>query len=128
MSRQAHPIRLVTQRLSLAQPNQLPYIIPSLSETLSLCGDVLSGQDRLSKEGSDLSVLVHKLKTQISALLQDKALPSRWAAVILIKTCIEAGGLEILGSSQSWIRGLLGLLGVSRVCVVFPAYSDETSL
>ena len=112
MSRQAHPIRVVTQRLSTAEPDQLPYIIPSLSKTLSLCGDVLSSEQRTGKDGSDHGVQVHKLKTQISSLLQSKHHGSKWASVILIKTAVEAGGFEVLRNSLSWVRGLLGLLGV----------------
>ena len=112
MSRQAHPIRVVTQRLSAAEPDQLPYIIPSLSETLSLCGDVLSSEERTGKDGSDLSVQVHKLKTRISSLLQSKHHASKWASAILIKTTVETGGLEVLRNSRSWVHGLLGLLGV----------------
>lgn len=118
MSRQVHPIRLVTQRLSTVQPSQLPHILPSILETLSLCGDVLSGKERITKDGSDLSVLVHKLKTQISSLLQDKKQSSRWAAVALIKTSIETGKPDILQSAQPWVQGLLGLLGVSPMKTV----------
>ena len=118
MSRQAHPIRLATQRLSSLQPDQLPFALPSLLEALFLCGDALSGQENTLKDTSDLAVQVHKLRTQISSLLQAKDHTSRWAAVVLIKTCVEIGGQETLSSSLSWVRGLLELLGVRLVGIV----------
>ena len=112
MSRQAHLIRLVTQRLSQAEPDRLPSYISSLSETLSQCGDVLGRHGQSGKDASDLTVQVHKLKTQISSLLQSKSCPGKWAAVILIKTVVEAGGLEVLQDAKPWVGGLLRLLAV----------------
>ena len=112
MSRQAHPIRFVNQWLSATEPDQLPDIIQELSKNLGRCGDVLSSEERTGKDGSDLSVQVHKLKTRISSLLQSKHHASKWASIILIKTAVETGGLEVLRNSRSWVHGLLGLLGV----------------
>lgn len=57
-------------------------------------------------------MLVHKLKSQLSALLQEKAVEARWAAAVLIKASVEVGGWEVLRGSGAWVRGLLGLLGV----------------
>ncbi len=56
-------------------------------------------------------MLVHKFKTQISALLQGRTTEERWAAVVLIKATVEAGGWEVLSGSGAWVRGLLGILG-----------------
>jgi hypothetical protein len=60
------------------------------------------------------SVLVHKLKTQLSTLLNGKSPEGRFTAVVLIKTVIEVGGWEILHGAESWVRGLLALLGVRK--------------
>jgi hypothetical protein len=63
-------------------------------------------------DASNTTVLVHKLKTQISALLNGRISEGRFAAVVLIKGVIEAGGWEVLRGSESWVRGLLAILGV----------------
>ena len=59
------------------------------------------------------AVIVHKLKTQLSALLQDKNAEARYAAVILIKASVEVGGWNVLQGIGAWVRGLIGILGVS---------------
>lgn len=110
------PLRAVSQRLTSTPPKQLPYIVPYLVNALFSCGDQLSEPESHSraKDGSDDAVLVHRFKTQISTLLQDKIVESRWAAVVLIKATIEVGGWEILHGVGPWTRGLLGILGVCR--------------
>lgn len=67
------------------------------------------------KSQSELSVLVHKFRTQLSTLLQDRSKEARWAAVVLLKATIEAGGWSVLRSSDKWVRALLGLIGVSQI-------------
>lgn len=110
------PLRAISQRLTSTPPKQLPYIVPYLANAIFSCGDQLSEPESHSraKDGSDDAVLVHKFKTQISTLLQDKIVESRWAAVVLIKATIEVGGWEILHGVGPWTRGLLGILGVCR--------------
>lgn len=110
------PLRAISQRLTSTPPKQLPYIVPYLAYALTSCGYQLSepeGHGR-AKDGSDDAVLVHKFKTQISTLLQDKSVESRWAAVVLIKATVEVGGWETLHGAGLWTRGLLGVLGVCR--------------
>jgi pre-rRNA-processing protein RIX1 len=58
------------------------------------------------------SVLIHKLKTQLTSLINGKSLEGRFAAVALIKAVIEAGGWEVLHGSEVWVRGLLSVLAV----------------
>lgn len=57
------------------------------------------------------SVLVHKLKTQITTLLNNgRSQPGRFAAAILIKAVVEVGGYECLRTSEPWVRGLLTIV------------------
>lgn len=53
---------------------------------------------------------VHKFRTLIATLLQDRSVQGRWSAIVLIKATIEVGGWETLHKSSPWIRGLLGFL------------------
>lgn len=54
---------------------------------------------------------VHKLRTQISTLLQEKTVEGRWSAIILVKSIVEAGGWETLQKSGPWVRSMLTILG-----------------
>lgn len=114
-----HPstqLRAISQRLMSTPSKQLPYIVPYLANALISCKHQLSEPESPSKakDGSDDAVLVHKFKTQLSALLQDKSVESRWAAIVLIKAMVEVGGWEILHGAGPWTRGLIGILGVCR--------------
>jgi hypothetical protein len=62
---------------------------------------------------------VHKLKTQISSLLQGKTAEGRFAAVVLVKGIVEAGGWEILHDSEKWVQGLLSILTVGLLSTGF---------
>lgn len=66
-------------------------------------------------DASDSSVLVHKLKTQVSTLLMGRSAEGRFASVILIKAIVDVGGWEVLRGAEPWVRGLLSILGVSRI-------------
>ena len=59
---------------------------------------------------SDAAVLVHKLKTQISTLLQEGSIQARWVAMILVKATIAAGGYEVVQGVASWTRSLITIL------------------
>lgn len=68
------------------------------------------------------SVLVHKLKTQLSTLLNGRSLEGRFTAVVLIKGVVEVGGWEVLQGSESWVRGLLAILGVRSFLQLLASY------
>lgn len=104
-------LRAVTHRLNNTPVKELPHIAYFLASSIQNCGDALkttSGQS--SGKNDDLSLQVHKLKAKITSLLQDRSAEGRCTAVILIKATVEAGGREILASSEPWVRGLLTLL------------------
>lgn len=69
-----------------------------------------STQTSNAKTSSEASVAVHKYKTLLSTLLQDRTIQGRWSAIVLIKATIEVGGWETLQKSLPWVRGLLGIL------------------
>ncbi|MCJ1462352.1 hypothetical protein MMC07_000952 [Pseudocyphellaria aurata] len=119
-------LRVVTQRLGATPTWQLPHVVPHLASNLLSCENIIQNAQASgpTKDSSDAGVLVHKLKTQISSLLQEKSPQSKWASVILIKAIIEIGGEEILRTSGSWVRGLLGILGrpdpdaIKELCII----------
>ena len=113
-------LRVVTQRLSSTPIKQLPHVAPYLATTIAQHGRALATTTKEGQVAGDAEsvVIVHKLKTQLSALLQDKNPESRYAAVILIKATVEVGGWNVLQGIGAWIRGLIGILGVSDSLVV----------
>ena len=105
-------LRPITQRLTSAPVKELPHIAYLLASAIANCGQALqntSGQ--AASKSSDNAVLVHKLKTRISSLLQERSREGRFTAVVLIKAVVEAGGRETLSSSEPWVRGLLAVFG-----------------
>lgn len=121
----AAPLRMINNRLSSTPLWQLPQVVPSLADTIGQCSSLLSDADAHGvKDGSDVGMLVHRVKTRISTLLQDKSPQARWAAVVLIKAFIETGGIGVLQESSVWIRLMIGSLGrpdpasTKKLCVI----------
>ena len=111
-----NPLRLVTQRLSSTPSRQLTHIAPYLATTITQCGSAFAtpAKDGQAVDGLESTVIYHKFKTQLSALLQDKSPEARYAAVILIKATVEVGGWNVLQGVGAWVRGLIIILGVSH--------------
>ncbi|KAI7462884.1 hypothetical protein KC351_g16145 [Hortaea werneckii] len=110
MQDSAATLRAATFRLSTAGQKQLAFIAPQIAAQLWHCKDLLSTTPESTKQNSDVSVTVHRFKTKVSSLLQDRTFEGRWAAVILTKAAIEAGGVEVLSKSNAWVRSLIGIL------------------
>ena len=118
-------LRVVTQRISVTPTWQLPHIVKNLAILISESGSQLrlSNQDG-SKQGSDHVTLLHKYKTQLSTLLQDRSPKARFTAVVLVKATIEAGHSELLKESGRWVGSLISILGKSdpsptkKICVL----------
>ncbi|TEY77225.1 hypothetical protein BOTCAL_0057g00150 [Botryotinia calthae] len=106
-------LRILCLRLTSTPPNDLPSLVPSLVQYVLRCQIPLSTPSVNSgkADASQSAVLVHKLKTQLTALLNGKSAPGRFAAIVLIKVVVEVGGWEILRDAGSWVRGLLSILG-----------------
>lgn len=108
-------LQVLCRRLASTDSSQLPTHCPSLVRQIQRCGTVLSlPVDSKPKDGApESSVLVHKLKTQITTLLNNgRSLPGRFSAAILIKAVVDVGGYECLRTAEPWVRGLLSMIQV----------------
>lgn len=104
-------LRALTFRISSTATAQLPQHVPAIAASLANCRTLLSSpQAAVSKTSSESSVAVHKYRTLLSTLLQDRTVQGRWSAIVLIKATIEIGGWETLQKCLPWVRGLLGTL------------------
>ncbi|KAJ4353669.1 uncharacterized protein N0V89_005399 [Didymosphaeria variabile] len=111
MATELATLRAVTFRISSTNTSQLPQHVPAIAASLASCRTLLSSaQASSSKTASEASVAVHRYRTLLSTLLQDRTIQGRWAAIVLIKSTIEVGGWETLQKSLPWVRGLLGIL------------------
>lgn len=103
-------LKQLTFRISSTPVPELPRVAAQVSGSLWACRDLLSYTAPSGKQNSDDGVTVHRFKTQLSTLLQDRTVEGRWSAVVLVKATIEAGGLEVLGKANGWVKSLLGFL------------------
>ena len=103
-------LKQLTFRISSTPVHQLPRVAAQVSASLWQCKELLSSTAPSSKQNSDDGVTVHRFKTQLATLLQDRTIEGRWSAVVLIKATIEAGGLEVLSKTSPWVKTLLAFL------------------
>ncbi|KUI64970.1 Pre-rRNA-processing protein rix1 [Cytospora mali] len=106
-------LQVLCRRLTSTDPADLPALCPSLISHVHRCKAILSQPtDQKLKDGSpEASVLVHKLRTHLTTLLNNgRSQPGRFAAAILIKAIIDVGGWESLRTSEAWVRGLLTIV------------------
>lgn len=68
---------------------------------------------KVSRNDSETAIQLHKLKSRLVSLLQDRTLEGRWTAVVLVKAALEAGQWEILRGYEPIVRSLIGILAVS---------------
>ncbi|KAI1661683.1 rRNA processing/ribosome biogenesis-domain-containing protein [Daldinia decipiens] len=119
-------LRSLCRRLTATKVEQLPALLPSLLRDLLRCKEPLSRphEAKASDSSSESTVLVHKLKTQISTLLNSRTSQGRFVGVALVKAVVETGGWECLRTSEPWVRGLLSILQrkdpavIKDLCVV----------
>lgn len=107
-------LRAVTHRLATTPVEQLPSVAAFLATSLTDCAELLSAPQaqKSGKTESDHSVQIHKLKTRLATLLQDRTIEGRWTAVVLVKATVEAGQWEILRGYEPIVRGLISILAV----------------
>jgi pre-rRNA-processing protein RIX1 len=104
-------LRALTYRISSTPTAQLPQHVPAIAASLANCRTLLSSpQATVSKSSSETSVAIHKYRTLLSTLLQDRTIQGRWSAIVLIKATVELGAWETLQKCLPWVRGLLGIL------------------
>ncbi|KAH8645595.1 rRNA processing/ribosome biogenesis-domain-containing protein [Tricladium varicosporioides] len=106
-------LRILCYQLSSTPSVELPRLIPTLLRHVSRCEGPLSHptSNTGKVDGSASVVLVHRLKTQLTTLLNGKSSEGRFTAAALIKRVVEVGGWEVLRGAEAWTRGLLALLG-----------------
>ncbi|KAH9900600.1 rRNA processing/ribosome biogenesis-domain-containing protein [Xylariomycetidae sp. FL2044] len=101
-------LRSICRKLTATEVEQLPLLLPTFLK------DVLRCQEPLSKpqeaNSPEASVLVSKLRTRVSALLNGRSVSGHFVAVALVKAIVEAGGSECLRTAEPWIRGILSIL------------------
>lgn len=103
-------LRAASFRISNASKAELPQVAALTAQSLLSCKDIFTHPDLANQKDSDAALALHRFNTQITTLLGDRHVEGRWAAVVLIKAAIEAGGWETLKKSIAWVRGLLILL------------------
>jgi pre-rRNA-processing protein RIX1 len=113
-------LRAITHRLTTTPVEQLPSIASFLATSLSDCAELLSApqNQKSGKLDSDNAVQIHKLKTRLASLLQDRSVEGRWTAVVLVKAMVEAGQWEILRGYEPIVRSLISILSV---CIDYQA-------
>lgn len=109
MASSAGALRALSYRISSTPPKELPQIAPQIASSIWNCRALLSASTD-SKQNSEAAVITHKFKTQLNTLLSDRTIEGRWAAVVLTKATIEAGGVEVLSKCNVWVKSLLGIL------------------
>ncbi|KAH1499038.1 hypothetical protein KXV92_006544 [Aspergillus fumigatus] len=119
-------LRAVTHRLTTTPVDQLPQIASFLATSLTDCGELLSAtqNQKSGKSESDNAVQIHKLKTRLASLLQDRSFEGRWTAVVLVKATVEAGQWEVLRGCEPLVRSLVAILAkpdpisTKKMCII----------
>ena len=110
------PLRVLTLTLANTPIDQLYGINHDLAQQVEHCSELFrDSKDSASKDGdkAELSVLVHKFKTQISAFVQDKSYEKRLTAILLIQASVNAVGVKFFRNELGlWMRALLSILKV----------------
>ncbi|KAL6243272.1 hypothetical protein RBB50_009824 [Rhinocladiella similis] len=100
-------LRAVANRLTVTAVDDLPRIAGLLAAQLANCSLNIQFADGKT---NNASVAVHKLRTRINSLLQDKSSAGRFTGVVLVKASVDNGGENVLRASESWARGLLNCI------------------
>ncbi|CAG8301688.1 unnamed protein product [Penicillium nalgiovense] len=119
-------LRAITHRLTTTPVEQLPSIASFLATSLTDCAELLSTPQthKSGKSDSDNAVQIHKLKTRLASLLQDRSVEGRWTAVIIVKATVEAGQWEILRGYEPIVRSLISILAkpdpisTRKMCII----------
>lgn len=103
--------KAIVNRFNITPVEDLPRVAAFLASSLAACPLEIYFSDAKSNTAS---VTTHKLKTRISALLQDRSQAGRLSAAIFIKTIIETAGSNLLSGSEPWARALVNCLSKSE--------------
>lgn len=103
-------LKSITFQISSTPPQYLPRTIAHSVQNLKRCASLLAQSRSTSNASGDAGVTVHRFFTQLSALVQGRKVGERWAAAVLIKAAVDAGGYEVLSRAKHWVSGLLANL------------------
>ena len=98
---QPDPVRYVLERLNGTPTQELPHIANFLANSIANRSATIQIDSRANAAN------MHKLKTKLSSLLQDRSTEGRFSAVVLIKALLEALGIEGLAACEPWARNLV---------------------
>ncbi|KXT15353.1 hypothetical protein AC579_10431 [Pseudocercospora musae] len=102
-------LRAVTYRITTTSPQELPLVAAQISASIWNCRHLISLPSE-NKHNRETSEILKRFHTRLASLLQERSIEGRWAAVVLVKATIEAGGLEVLSKCNAWVKILLGYL------------------
>ena len=103
-------LRALTYRISSCPPPQLPHLAPQITASLWNSRATLAAVDETAKSTSDATQAAHRFRATLSQLLQARTVEERWAAVVLVKAAIEAGGAEAISKAAGWTKSLIAIL------------------
>ncbi|KAK3902358.1 Pre-rRNA-processing protein rix1 [Staphylotrichum tortipilum] len=103
-------LKVLCRRLTSTPIDDLPRLCPVLVSHVLRCGGPLSAPVDAKDKSSETPMLVHKLRTRITALLTGKSPAGRFTAVCLAKAAVDVGGWETLRASDPWLKGMLAVL------------------
>ncbi|KAF7189867.1 Pre-rRNA-processing protein rix1 [Pseudocercospora fuligena] len=102
-------LRAVTYRITTTPSQELPLVVAQISAAIWSCRDLISLPSE-NKQNREKAEILKRFHTRIGSLLQERSIEGRWAAVVLVKATIEAGGLEVLSKCNAWVKTLIGYL------------------
>ncbi|EME81876.1 uncharacterized protein MYCFIDRAFT_32496 [Pseudocercospora fijiensis CIRAD86] len=102
-------LRAVTYRITTTPPHELPLVAAQISASIWNCRDLISLPSE-KKQTRETAEILKSFHTRLGSLLQERSIEGRWAAVVLVKATIEAGGLQVLSTCNAWVKILLGYL------------------
>lgn len=105
---QLSTLRAAAQRLNVTPVEDLPRIAGFLASSISSCSRLRASSEQT--KDVDFSGHLHKLRTRLSSLLQDRSPSGRLAAAVLIKAYVETIRPVESAQWEAWARGLTACL------------------
>ena len=107
------PLQTLTTHLLAAPEPTLPNTLPPFLSTLYTTPLLTTALLLPTTRSSAPTVLLNKLKTRISSLLQSRTPQGKWAGVALAKACVESSPEALAGGwARTWVPLVVSLLGV----------------
>ena len=112
------PLQDLSHALETSRDGRIGARVQVFAKSLKQSALVLKhGGEPRSRENvpAEVFVVVHKIKTQLTAFVNNKAGPKQVTAIILIKAAVESGGVKAFQEVLPiWVKGLFSIL---KVCI-----------